>query len=84
MRPSKLFVSELHDSSLFTKERYGSVPKVYIKCTKDKILTEDFQQWMINRASVTEVIEIDSDHMVMLSKPRELFDCLLEVAEKYI
>ncbi|XP_039122693.1 salicylic acid-binding protein 2-like [Dioscorea cayenensis subsp. rotundata] len=84
MRPSKLFVSELHDSSLFTKERYGSVPKVYIKCTKDKILTENFQQWMINRASVTEVIEIDSDHMVMLSKPRELFDCLLEVTEKYI
>ncbi|KAM0946533.1 putative polyneuridine-aldehyde esterase [Dioscorea sansibarensis] len=84
VRPCKFFVSELHDGSLFTKERYGSVPRVYIKCTKDEILTEDFQQWMINRASVNEVIEIDADHMVMLSKPYELFNHLLKVAEKYI
>ena len=84
VRPCKFFVSELQDGSLFTKERYGSVPSVYIKCTKDEIITEDFQQWMINRASVNEVIEIDADHMVMLSKPCELFNHLLKVAEKYV
>ncbi|KAJ0972290.1 hypothetical protein J5N97_020249 [Dioscorea zingiberensis] len=83
MRPSKFFVSELHDNSLFTKESYGSVPRVYIKCMKDEIISEDFQQWMIERASVNEVMEIDTDHMAMLSKPHEFFSCLLKVAEKY-
>ncbi|XVF15638.1 hypothetical protein REPUB_Repub09cG0171600 [Reevesia pubescens] len=68
-----------------TKERYGSVRRVYIMCDKDNLIKEDLQRWMIENNPPDEVKLIsDSDHMVMFSKPNELCSCLQEIAEKYI
>ncbi|KAL6012532.1 putative methylesterase 19 [Asimina triloba] len=45
---------------------------------------EDFQRWIIRNNPPKEVKEIDgADHMVMMSKPQELCQCLLEMAENY-
>ncbi|XVF15630.1 hypothetical protein REPUB_Repub09cG0170800 [Reevesia pubescens] len=67
-----------------TKERYGSVRRVYIMCDKDNIIKEDLQGWMIENNPPDEVKLIsDSDHMVMFSKPNELCSGLQEIAEKY-
>ncbi|OMP02126.1 putative Polyneuridine-aldehyde esterase precursor [Corchorus olitorius] len=75
---------ESNKAMAVTKEKYGSVRRVYIVCNEDKILTEDFQRWMIANNPPDEVKLIpDSDHMPMFSKPYELCSCLEEIAEKY-
>ncbi|KAG7544783.1 Alpha/beta hydrolase fold-1 [Arabidopsis suecica] len=68
----------------FTEEGYGSVTRVYIVCQEDKGLIEEFQRWIIENFPVEEVMEIkDADHMPMFSKPLELCDRLLRIADKY-
>ncbi|XP_055959543.1 methyl jasmonate esterase 1-like [Mercurialis annua] len=68
-----------------TKEKYGTVPRIYVVCDQDLIIMEDFQRWMITNNPPDEVkIITGSDHMVMFSKPQELCSCLQEIAEKYL
>ena len=67
-----------------TKERYGSIPRVFIVCDQDHAIQESFQRWMIERNPPHEVKVINgTDHMVMFSKPLELFSYLGEIADKY-
>ncbi|XVF61897.1 hypothetical protein PTKIN_Ptkin08bG0171500 [Pterospermum kingtungense] len=74
------FIEEI----VLTKEKYGSVRRVYIVCNKDEATGEGYQRWMIENNPPDEVMLIsDSDHMVMFSKPHELCSCLEEIAEKY-
>lgn len=79
----------LHDDGsqnlMLTKDKYGSVTRIYVVCGQDKIINEDVQRWMIQNNPTDEVkIIADSDHMVMFSKPQELCSCLLEIARKYL
>ncbi|XP_058081409.1 methyl jasmonate esterase 1-like isoform X2 [Magnolia sinica] len=84
VRPGKPFQEDTSKENMLSKENYGSVSRVYIVCKEDELIKEDLQHWIIANNPPKEVMEIDgSDHMVMLSKPRELCDCLLEVAERY-
>ena len=84
-RPSGVYddAASIEETAL-TREKYGSVRRVYIVCNKDKVTDEDFQRWMIENNPPDEVMLIpDSDHMVMFSKPQELCFFLEEIAEKY-
>ena len=86
VRPCRLYG---HDALLLkelelTKEKYGSVRRVYIVCDQDSAINEDLQRWMIEKNPTDEVkVIIGSDHMVMFSKPKELCSCLEEIVEKY-
>lgn len=87
VRPFRLLdhveVSSSKEAQL-TKEKYGSVPRVYIVCDQDYVIKEDFQRWMIDHNPPDQVKVISgSDHMVMFSKPLELCSFLLEIAHKY-
>lgn len=84
-RASSLFLEDLSKSKYLTDEGYGSVKKVYIVCTDDKLLPKEFQKWQIdNINSIIETKEIEgADHMAMLSMPKKLCDTLLEIADKY-
>ncbi|TMW89697.1 hypothetical protein EJD97_016789 [Solanum chilense] len=84
-RASSLFLEDLSKSKYLTDEGYGSVKKVYIVCTEDKLLPKEFQKWQIdNINSIIETKEIKgADHMAMLSMPKKLCDTLLEIADKY-
>ncbi|XWS33672.1 hypothetical protein CRYUN_Cryun22dG0102800 [Craigia yunnanensis] len=76
--------ASIEEETALTREKYGSVRRVYIMCNKDKVMDEDFQRWVIENNPPDEVILIsDSDHMVMFSKPQELCSSLEEIAEKY-
>ncbi|KAK9949704.1 hypothetical protein M0R45_005221 [Rubus argutus] len=78
------FSSLLNEEIKLTKEKYGLVPRVFIVCDQDQAITEDMQMWMIRKNPPNEVKVINgSDHMVMFSRPLELFSHLLKVAEKY-
>ena len=55
-------------------------PMTYVVLTQDKILPTEVQQRMAQQFTGIEVVELDSCHQVMLSKPRELADILLGYA----
>ncbi|XP_042477371.1 salicylic acid-binding protein 2-like [Macadamia integrifolia] len=84
VRPTSYFIEDLSKEKLLSKEKFGSVDRFYIICDEDKVVKEDFQQWMIENNPTKEVKVIaGADHMVMLSKPQELCLCLKEIASKY-
>ncbi|KAL5226566.1 hypothetical protein ABZP36_014831 [Zizania latifolia] len=83
MRVSSLFVEDLQLQQPYSEGRYGSVRKVYIVCKQDLAIAVGFQRWMIDNYPVEEVMEIDADHSVMLSRPDELVRCLVDIAESY-
>ncbi|AEE86759.1 hydroxynitrile lyase like protein [Arabidopsis thaliana] len=84
MRVTPAITSNLTGTKSLTAQGYGSISRVYIVCGEDKGIRVDFQRWMIENSPVKEVMEIkDADHMPMFSKPHELCDRLLKIADKY-
>lgn len=80
LRPSSLFIEDLSKKSAFTEKGFGSVERACIVCTEDKAIPVNFQRWQIETIGVAGVKEIENaDHMAMLSKPRQLCQCLLEI-----
>ncbi|KAJ9135598.1 hypothetical protein P3X46_032764 [Hevea brasiliensis] len=84
VRPLRLFSEEdMAKEIVLTTENYGSVRRIFLISEKDEVSKKDFQLWMIQRNPPNEVIEIlGSDHMLMMSKPIELWGHLLSIAEK--
>lgn len=80
-RQGSFFKEDLAKKEKFSEEGYGSVRRVYIMGSEDKAIPCDFIRWMIDNFNVSKVYEIDGgDHMVMLSKPQQLFECLSSIA----
>ncbi|KAK1292938.1 Polyneuridine-aldehyde esterase [Acorus calamus] len=83
VRPTSWFLKDKLDDSMLS-ERYESVRRVYVVCEEDFAHMVDYQWWMIQKSSPEEVKVIEgADHMVMMSKPKELCECLLNVASKF-
>ena len=85
MRQTHLFVGRQWSKDLpLTTQRYGSVKRVFVVSEKDKVIKKSFQHWVIKRNPPTDVVEIrGSDHMVMISKPFDLFNKLSHIARHY-
>ncbi len=60
-------------------DNFPKIQQVYIVLTKDKTQTVAQQKEMMKHLAVVEKREIESDHMVMLSKPGEIANVLNEV-----
>ncbi|POO03050.1 Methyl esterase [Trema orientale] len=85
MRPLPLFSEEdMSKELILTKDKYGSVNRVYIISEKDVVVNKDVEQWMLKNNQPNGVVEIrGSDHMVMMSKPIELWNHLQNIAREY-
>ncbi|CAK7339427.1 unnamed protein product [Dovyalis caffra] len=84
LRPGSLFLYDLSKADDFSTKGYGSVTRVFVVCDEDLAIPVEFQRWMIQNSAVEEVMEIKgADHMPMFCKPKELFHCLSEIANKY-
>lgn len=85
MRPTHLFEAQQWNKDLvLTKERYGAVKRVFVVSDKDKVIQMSFQKWVIQKNPPTAVVEVrGSDHMVMMSKPLDLFNKLSHIAHHY-
>ncbi|XP_026446868.1 salicylic acid-binding protein 2-like [Papaver somniferum] len=81
-RPIRIFsADDMSKQMTMSKQKYESVKRVYIIAELDKGIPKDFQRWVIEKDSVDDVKEnAGSDHMVMMSRPQELFACLQEIA----
>lgn len=76
--------SNVSEDVVLSKEKYGSVRRVYVVIDEDRTLKKDFQEWMIENNPVEEMKEIvGADHMVMLSKPQELCAGLCNISASY-
>ncbi|XP_049385509.1 methyl jasmonate esterase 1-like [Solanum stenotomum] len=84
VRPLYLYHAEdVSKEIVLSRKRYGSVRRVFIVATESKAFNKEFQRWMIENNPPNEVEEIsDSDHMIMMSKPQQLFTTLLRIANK--
>lgn len=81
VRHGYLFGEDLSKCDKFSEEGYGRVKRVFIICEDDQTITKEFQKWMIDNYNVKKVMEIKgADHAAMLSKPKELCDCLCDIA----
>ncbi|XP_058081608.1 methylesterase 1-like isoform X3 [Magnolia sinica] len=84
VRVGSLFQEDLSNAPFFSKERYGSVTRVFIVCDEDMAIPDEFQHWMVENNPVKEVKVINgSDHMPMFCKAQELCHSLLEIAERH-
>ncbi|KMZ74252.1 methyl esterase 1 [Zostera marina] len=82
IRTGNSFVEDLSNMDPFSKDKFGCVKRFFIICKEDKAINEQFQRWMIGNNPVDGVKEIDgADHMGMLSKPLQLYKCLLEISQ---
>ncbi|KAF4380738.1 hypothetical protein F8388_017092 [Cannabis sativa] len=83
LRPYDQFSNEelLSEQLKLTKEKYGSVRRVFIVCDQDYVIEESMQRWMIEKNPPHEVMVINqTDHMVMFSNPLMLFSHLEQIA----
>jgi len=55
-----------------TAERYGSVPRVYIECHRDRAVTPRMQRDMQAASPCDQVLSLDTDHSPFFSRPDEL------------
>ncbi|KAL6839902.1 hypothetical protein ACP4OV_029712 [Aristida adscensionis] len=86
VRPGSQFMEDptMKDETLLTHGNYGSVKRVFVIAKADRSSTEEMQRGMLDLSPGAEVEEIaGADHMAMLSKPKELCDVLVKVANKY-
>ncbi|CAK7339437.1 unnamed protein product [Dovyalis caffra] len=78
LRPFPIYSSsETENAAIVTKEKYGSVRRVYIVCDQEN---DPKQTWLIEKVMVIS----GSDHMAMFSKPQELCSCLQDIGDKYL
>ena len=64
-----------------TEERFGSVPKTFVRTSIDKMISPALQDAMIKNWDVDSVFELESGHFPTSSVPTELADVLLRAAE---
>ncbi|KAJ4788313.1 methyl esterase 3 [Rhynchospora pubera] len=86
VRPVNIFLWDeaMTKQTNLTEEKYGSVRREYIVCGADNSWSAEFQRSMVEKSLGTEMREIDdADHMLMLSKPKELVHHLVDIATKY-
>nr|CAB3479352.1 unnamed protein product [Digitaria exilis] len=86
VRPGNQFLDDpvMKDEALLTAGNYGSVRKVFVAAKADGSSTEEMTRWIMGTNPGTELEEIaGADHFVMNSKPRELCDALLRIANRY-
>ncbi|GMN29908.1 hypothetical protein TIFTF001_002610 [Ficus carica] len=84
IRPSRMYMEDFSKEGMLTEAKFGSVSRVFVVCEDDEVMKEGFQLWMIeNNPTDQEVMVIEgADHMVMLSNPKQLCQCLLKVGQK--
>lgn len=64
-------------------ERYGSVPKAYIKCLQDRAVSPFLQNLMLSHNQVDRVVEMDCSHSPFFSQPEKFSRLVTELAEAF-
>ena len=63
-----------------TPMRWGQVPRAFIACSDDRLLTPERQARMLAAVPCDPVITLDSDHSPFLSMPDALVATMIDIA----
>lgn len=64
-------------------ERFGSLPKIYLECLRDRAIPIGFQRYMQRAISRCETITLDTDHAPYWSDPHGLSARLDQCARRF-
>ncbi len=62
-----------------TEENYGSIPRVYIECTNDLVISPAAQKEMYNKMPCEKVLSLEASHTPNYGTPEKLVESLLSV-----
>lgn len=62
-----------------TDGRFGSVPRAYVHCERDRAITPTFQREMREALPCEDVVSLDTDHAAQLSALGDLASALVDV-----
>jgi pimeloyl-ACP methyl ester carboxylesterase len=62
-----------------TEDRFGTVPRSYILCARDRAISPAKQQAMIDSVGVDRVVEMNASHSPFLSQPDRLATVLIDL-----
>lgn len=60
--------------------RFGAIPKSYIRLTEDRAITPQLQDWMLRRQPCQRIVSLPASHSPFFSLPTELAEKILEVS----
>ncbi len=60
------------------RERFGSVPKIYVECLQDRAVTLPLQRRMLGETPCDQVFSLDTSHSPFFSQPGLLLDVLIK------
>ncbi|MGB8332249.1 MAG: alpha/beta fold hydrolase [Polyangiales bacterium] len=63
-----------------TPDRYGRVPRAYIRLTEDRAVSPSLQDRMLNETDVDRVESIEASHSAYFSRPEALTGAILKLA----
>jgi len=63
-----------------TEKNYGTVPRFYIECTEDKVVTPFIQRKKYTETPCEKIYSMATSHSPFFSKPIELVDILCDIA----
>ena len=66
-------------TAVHLNEAFDKIPKYYIKCSQDGILTVDIQEKMLAATPVKKLYELDAGHCPYISRAEELADALCDI-----
>lgn len=58
-----------------------NIPQTYIRLLKDKTISPKIQSKAAKNTNIKNIVDIESDHMVMLSHPVELFNAIKHIMQ---
>ena len=79
VRPEPL--GPLSEPVSVSPERFGRVPRVYVRCEEDRAITPDTQRAMVDEQGCDLEISLESSHSPFLSMPGATADALEAAAE---
>lgn len=68
------------DTLRLTADRFGTVPRSYIRCTEDRALSIAFQDEILARQSCEKIATLPASHSPFLSMPEPLAEAIAAVA----
>jgi pimeloyl-ACP methyl ester carboxylesterase len=66
-----------------TEQNYGSIPRIFVKCTQDRGLTVNTQERMLAAMPCQKIYTISTDHSPFYSKPAETVEILNAVVKDF-
>ena len=60
-----------------TEENYGSIPRVYIECVNDLVITPTAQKDMYTKMPCEKVLTLETSHAPNYGAPEKVVECLL-------